>query len=56
MGMVGFLAKLQKYAPHFKGPITLEESVGAVRKVWENATVERDAGAFVSHWGNKQWV
>ncbi|KAE8823867.1 hypothetical protein P3342_012494 [Pyrenophora teres f. teres] len=55
-GVMGFVAKMQKYAPHFKGPITPEESVGAVRKVWENATVERDSGAFVSHLGNKQWV
>ncbi|EDU49733.1 FabG Dehydrogenase with different specificities related to short-chain alcohol dehydrogenase [Pyrenophora tritici-repentis] len=55
-GMMAFVQKLQKYAPHFKGPITPEESVRAVRSVWENATVEKDAGAFVSHLGNKQWV
>ncbi|KAI2475495.1 Short chain dehydrogenase [Pyrenophora tritici-repentis] len=55
-GMMAFVQKLQKYAPHFKGPITPEESVRAVRSVWENATVEKDAGAFVSHLENKQWV
>ena len=55
-GMMGFVGKLQAYAPHFKGPITPEESVKAVRSVWEKATLEKDAGAFVSHLGNKQWV
>ncbi|KAH8716743.1 putative short chain dehydrogenase [Phaeosphaeriaceae sp. PMI808] len=56
-GMMGFVGKLSAYAPHFKGPISTEESVRAVRSVWEKASVENgDGGSFVSHLGNKQWV
>jgi hypothetical protein len=50
-------AKFQKAAPHWKGPITPEESVKAVLSVIEKASVEGgDVGAFVSHYGNKQWL
>lgn len=49
-------AKFQEYAPHFKGPITPEESVKSVTKVFENATPEKDGGAFVSHTGNDMWL
>lgn len=53
----GFAGKLASYAPHFKGPITPEESVKAVRSVWEKASIEEGyGGAFISHLGNKQWV
>ncbi|KAF7166583.1 hypothetical protein CNMCM5623_000178 [Aspergillus felis] len=56
-GLMGFMGKLQTYAPHFKGPITPEESVRHVREVWEKASIEGGSGgAFVSHFGNKQWV
>ncbi|KAF2819387.1 short chain dehydrogenase [Ophiobolus disseminans] len=55
-GLMGFVGKLAAYAPHFKGPIATEESVRAVRSVWEKASIETDGGAFVSHLGNKQWV
>ena len=54
---MSFAGKLASYAPHFKGPITTEESVKAVRSVWEKASIEDGfGGAFVSHFGNKQWV
>jgi hypothetical protein len=54
---MGFVSKLSQFAPDFKGPISPEESVKAVRSVWEKASVENgDGGAFVSHLGNKQWV
>ncbi|RYP83992.1 hypothetical protein DL769_001248 [Monosporascus sp. CRB-8-3] len=50
-------AKFAKMAPHFKGPITPEESVRSVLAVIENASVDRgDGGSFVSHLGNKQWL
>jgi len=50
-------AKFAKYAPHFRGPITPEESVKAVMNVVANASIEKgDGGAFVSHFGNKQWL
>ncbi|KAL9089196.1 MAG: hypothetical protein Q9159_002667 [Coniocarpon cinnabarinum] len=56
-GLMGFASKLQIYAPHFKGPISPEESVRAVRSVWEKASIENgNGGALVSHFGNKQWV
>jgi hypothetical protein len=54
---MSFAGKLTTYAPHFKGPITPEESVKAVRLVWEKTSIEAGyGGAFVSHLGNKQWV
>ena len=55
--MQGFVGKLLAYAPHFKGPISPEESVRHVRSTWEKASIEGGfGGAFVSHFGNKQWV
>ncbi|KAI2780145.1 NAD(P)-binding protein [Daldinia loculata] len=49
--------KFAKYAPHFKGPITPEESVKLVMKVIYNASLERgDGGSFVSHLGTRQWL
>lgn len=45
------------YAPHFKAPLTPEESVKAVIKVYENASVANgDGGSFISHLGTKQWL
>ncbi|KAI1360744.1 putative short chain dehydrogenase [Xylaria arbuscula] len=56
-GLQGFLGKVTTYAPHFKGPISTEESIRHIRSVWEKASIENgDGGAFVSHLGNKQWV
>ncbi|KAF8194285.1 hypothetical protein K438DRAFT_1719617 [Mycena galopus ATCC 62051] len=46
---------LAKIAPDFKGPITPEESVKMQLEVLNRWTVE-ETGAFVSHFGNKQWV
>ncbi|KAI9797714.1 MAG: hypothetical protein M1833_005375 [Piccolia ochrophora] len=45
------------HAPDFAGPISTEESVKAMLKVVENASVEKgDGGSFVSHLGNKKWL
>ncbi|KAI1337960.1 putative short chain dehydrogenase [Xylariaceae sp. FL0016] len=56
-GLMGFIGKLETYAPDFKGPISTEESVQKIRSVWEKASIENgDGGSFVSHFGNKQWV
>jgi NAD(P)-dependent dehydrogenase (short-subunit alcohol dehydrogenase family) len=49
-------AMFQEYAPDFKGPISPEQSVEMCLKVIEGATVERFGGAFVSHYGNQQWL
>ena len=52
-----FVGKIQTYAPHFKGPVPVEEAVKTIRSLWERASIETGyAGAFVSHFGNKQWI
>jgi NAD(P)-dependent dehydrogenase (short-subunit alcohol dehydrogenase family) len=49
--------KFVEYAPHFKAPLTPEESVTAVLSVMNNASIENgDGGAFISHLGTKQWL
>ena len=45
-----------KYAPHFAGPITPEQSVKMSMEVINKATVESMGGQFVSHLGSKQWL
>ncbi|KAH1553234.1 hypothetical protein KXX57_007031 [Aspergillus fumigatus] len=55
--LMGLTGKLAAYAPHFKGPITPQEFVRHARSTWEKASIEGGSGgAFVSHFGNKQWV
>ncbi|TFK56886.1 NAD(P)-binding protein [Heliocybe sulcata] len=49
------ITTFQKDYPSWNGPITPTESVTAMRKVIDNFTVEQ-SGAFLSHWGNKQWL
>ena len=50
-------AKFAVYAPHFKGPIQPDESVGSMLKILENASIKKgDGGSFISHLGNKQWL
>lgn len=52
-----FLGKAQAYAPHFKGLVPVEAAVPTIRSLWERASIESGyAGAFVSHFGNKQWL
>ncbi|KAL4905243.1 hypothetical protein BDW74DRAFT_153286 [Aspergillus multicolor] len=56
-GVTAMVAQFSTYAPGWKGFITPEESVGFLREVIERAHVERGyAGAFLSHYGNKQWL
>ncbi|MCJ1275997.1 hypothetical protein MMC21_003802 [Puttea exsequens] len=49
-------AKFKEYASHFMGPMTPEESVRMQLEIIDKATVESYGGAFVSHFGNKQWL
>jgi hypothetical protein len=49
-------AAFATYAPHFTGPMQAEESVKMQLDVLSRATVESSGGAFVSHFGNKQWL
>lgn len=54
---MGFMAKLATYAPDFKGPTPVDEGVRAVRSTWEKVSIEKGyGGAFISHFGNKQWL
>jgi len=56
-GLSGFLNKLKIYAPDFKGPTPVNEAIPQIRSTWEKASIENgDGGAFISHFGNKQWV
>jgi NAD(P)-dependent dehydrogenase (short-subunit alcohol dehydrogenase family) len=56
-GMGGLMAAFAQYAPHFKGPITPEQSVAAMKSVIADVSVEKgNAGDFLSHHGNKQWL
>lgn len=49
--------KFLKAYPHFTGPITPAESVEMMMKVVERASSTNEfAGAFVSHYGTKQWI
>lgn len=49
--------KFFAYAPDMKGHATPEEAVRDVLKVAENASLANgDGGAFLSHFGNKQWI
>jgi NAD(P)-dependent dehydrogenase (short-subunit alcohol dehydrogenase family) len=49
-------AMFQEYAPDFRGPISAEKSVEMCLQVIGRATVEGFGGAFVSHYGNQQWL
>ncbi|KAF5020326.1 hypothetical protein F66182_7632 [Fusarium sp. NRRL 66182] len=51
------IAKFADYAPHFTGPTTPEAAVQDVRAVWEKASIDGgDGGAYLSQYGNKQWL
>ncbi|KAF2712272.1 NAD(P)-binding protein [Pleomassaria siparia CBS 279.74] len=51
------VGKLQAYAPHFKGSDKPPEAIKAVLGVVDKCSVEGGhGGAFLSHFGNKQWL
>lgn len=46
-----------QYAPHFLGPISPQSSASMCLKIIEEASIEKGyAGAFLSHYGNRQWL
>ena len=47
---------MARYAPDAKFPITPEESTEHVLDVIDKATIEKNGGIMVSHWGNKRWL
>jgi hypothetical protein len=52
-----FMGKLLTYAPDFKGPTPVDEAVRTVRSTWEKVGIDNGhGGAFISHFGNKQWL
>lgn len=55
-GFEQMLAMFKDYAPGFTGPISPQQSVEMTLSVIDQATVEKDGGQFVSHFGNKQWL
>jgi NAD(P)-dependent dehydrogenase (short-subunit alcohol dehydrogenase family) len=56
-GLQAMIESFQKYAPHFKGPITPQESAKAVLELIEKLSLSQGhAGAFLSHLGTKQWL
>lgn len=54
--MMALGAAFRKYQPNFTGPAAPADAVRDVLKTIENATIEKDGGEFVSHFGNKQWL
>jgi len=55
-GFKQMIAMFQDYAPNFQGPISPQQSVDMVLKVIDDASVEKNGGDYVSHYGNKQWL
>jgi hypothetical protein len=54
---MGFMGKLSTYAPHFKGPTPVDEAIRNIRSTWEKVGIDSGyGGAFISHFGNKQWL
>jgi hypothetical protein len=50
-------SKFAAYAPHFKAADSPADSAKAVLEVLEKSSLANgDGGAFVSHFGNKQWL
>jgi hypothetical protein len=49
--------KFEIYAPGNKGMLEPEDAVKDVLRVAENASLANgDGGAYLSHFGNKQWL
>ncbi|WPG99110.1 Hypothetical protein R9X50_00191900 [Acrodontium crateriforme] len=56
-GMQEFMSRMATYAPYFKGPVPVDEAIPLLLSLFERASVQTGyAGAFVSQWGNKQWL
>jgi hypothetical protein len=55
--LVGFMGKISTYAPDFKGASPVDKAIPAIRLTWEKASIDNGyGGAFISHFGNKQWI
>ncbi|KAL2865883.1 uncharacterized protein BJX67DRAFT_389020 [Aspergillus lucknowensis] len=49
-------AKFKQFSPTFNGARQPEDSVKDILTVIDNATVEKNAGGFLSHKGNRVWI
>jgi len=55
--MMKFMGKITTYAPHFKGATPVQEAIPVIRSTWERISIETGyGGAFISQFGNKQWI
>lgn len=55
--LMGFMTKISAYAPDFKGATPVEEAIPIMRSTWEKISIESGyGGAFISQFGNKQWI
>ncbi|KAK4167854.1 hypothetical protein QBC43DRAFT_297119 [Cladorrhinum sp. PSN259] len=53
----GITQKFLQYAPNFSGPSTPDQSVQDIRKVIDEASIEKGLGGdFISHLGGKRWL
>lgn len=48
--------KFLEYQPNLTGMSKPEDAASDVLKVIEEATLEKNGGRIVSHFGNKQWL
>lgn len=56
-GLSGFFGAIAKYAPDFNGPAKVDDAARVNIALWKRVSIEDGyGGAFVSHFGNKQWV
>ena len=56
-GAMALGEKFARYAPHFKGRTTPDESVKDMMKVIDEATLNKGyGGKFLSQYGNQQWL
>ncbi|KAL2854590.1 hypothetical protein BJX68DRAFT_253877 [Aspergillus pseudodeflectus] len=55
-GAGAVFAKFKEYSPTFNGARQPVDSVKDILNVIENATVEKNAGGFLSHKGNRTWL
>ncbi|KAF3034671.1 hypothetical protein E8E12_003311 [Didymella heteroderae] len=56
-GLSEFMQTIAKYAPDFKGPSKVDEAARVNIATWKRISIEDGyGGAFISHFGNKQWV
>lgn len=55
--LMRFMGKLTAYAPNFKGATPVDQAIRTIRVTWEKISIDGGyGGAFISQFGDKQWV